>query len=401
MRICLVSQEYPPDTASGGLGSQTHLKAAGLAALGHDVVVIARSRDHTRYTVDAGPVRVLRIPGFFGRLSMYSPAVEWLSYSAEVAVAIEEVNQQSPLDILDFAEWGGEGYVHLLNRTEWNYIPTVVQLHGPLVMFAHQCGWPEIDSHFYRVGTTMEATSLQLADAVYTSGSSSRDWCARHYGIQPENVPLIHTGVDTRHFFPRPIPKDRAPSIVFVGKIVGNKGIRKLAEAAIRLAGSFPGLTVRVLGDGDPALIGELRTMVAEAGFPDLLDIVGYVPNRCLPEHLSRADVFALPSSFEGGPGFAYLEAMACGLPVIGCSGTGVADVVVPGETGLLVPPDDVDALASALRYLLSCPEDGAAMGERARQFVLREADSSVCLRRLESFYETVVSQCESKRITV
>ena len=90
-----------------------------------------------------------------------------------------------------------------------------------------------------------------------------------------------------------------------------------------------------------------------------------------LPEHLSRAHVFAAPSLYEGGPGFVYLEAMACGLPVIACAGSGAAEVVFPGENGLLVPPGDVDALADALRQLLGDAIGRAEMGERARRYVL------------------------------
>ena len=97
---------------------------------------------------------------------------------------------------MDFPEYGAEGYVHLLNQTEWNHIPTVIHLHGPLVMLAHTIGWPDLDSEFYRVGTEMEHTCLRLADAVFTSSRTSAEWCARQYGLDVAHVPVIHTGVD-------------------------------------------------------------------------------------------------------------------------------------------------------------------------------------------------------------
>ena len=73
-------------------------------------------------------------------------------------------------------EYGGEGYLHLLNRADWNRIPTVVQLHGPLAMMAETIGWPERDSDLYRVGREMEGSTLRMADAVYSSSRCSARW---------------------------------------------------------------------------------------------------------------------------------------------------------------------------------------------------------------------------------
>jgi glycosyltransferase involved in cell wall biosynthesis len=391
MRIALVSQEYPPETAKGGIGTQTFLKAHGLAALGHQIHVISRSANGQRLERMDGDVSVVRIPGFDARMEVHTESADWLSYSAEVAAAVAALHAKAPLDIIDFPEWGAEGYVHLLNRTEWNRIPTVIHLHGPLVMFAHTMGWPEMDSEFYRTGTAMESACLRLADALFSSSHCSADWCAKHYGLNRERIPVLHTGVDTRLFSPRAVPKAARPTIVFAGKLARNKGVHLLVEAACELAREFPHLHLRLLGRGEANIITELKARAESTGFPDLLDVPGFVERAELPEQFSRAHVFAAPSQYEGGPGFVYLEAMACGLPVIACEGSGVADVVRHGETGLLVPPQNVEALTMALRALLGDSFKRQQMAEHARAFVLAEADSRACIKRLESFYSTVV----------
>jgi glycosyltransferase involved in cell wall biosynthesis len=397
MRIALVSQEYPPETAKGGIGSQTFVKAHGLAALGHDVIVISQSTDGERRERCERDVRVIRIPGYYHRMDLHTEVAEWITYSSEVAAAIADIHARSPLDIVDFPEWGGEGYVHLLNRTERNHIPTVIQLHGPLVMFAHTLGWPAVDSEFYRVGTTIEGTCLRLADAVFSSSACSADWCARHYGLDRSRIPLLHTGVDTGLFRPRAVAKSRRPTVIFVGKIARNKGVGILLDACCSLAHEIPDLQVRMLGRGEPGPIDELRARSSSNGSAGLLDLAGFVARDELPDHLSRAHVFAAPSVYEGGPGFVYLEAMACGLPVIACEGSGAAEVVRPGENGLLVPPGDVASLIAALRRLLLNSEEREAMGANARNFVLESADSKQSLNRLESFYQTVVAGAECR----
>jgi glycosyltransferase involved in cell wall biosynthesis len=387
VRIVLVSREYPPETAHGGIGTQTYLKAHGLARRGHAVRVVTQSIDADRRDYKDGDVDIVRIPGYEAHLPLYNEAAEWLTYSVLVATELAAQMEREPIDVIDFPEWGGEGYVHLLNRTQWNRVPAVVQIHGPLVMFANTVSWPDRSSQFYKTGTVMEGTSLQLADAVYSSSSCSADWCARHYGLNREAIPTIHTGVDTRSFSPSVQTSGAGPTIIFAGRVTGDKGVGTLVRAAVRLVAEFPDLRLQVCGRGSADFVEELRSYAAQEGAPDLVQFLGFIAREKLPSLLSAAHVFAGPSIHEPGPGLVYLEAMACGLPVIACEGAGAAEVVLDGENGLLVPPNNEDRLADALRRLLADEDYRAAMGKRARQYVVSEADSETCVSRIEAFY--------------
>ena len=390
MRIALVSQEYPPETAQGGIGTQTYQKAHGLAALGHEVHVITHSTDENKHTYDDGPVHVTRIPSFDKKLDIHTDQVRWLTYSVGVAEAVSELHSRLPLDLIDFPEWGGEGYIYLLNRAEWNYVPTVVHIHGPMVMMANTIGWPEKNSEFYRIGTEMEGTCLRLADAVFSSSICSAEWCSKHYSLSRDKIPIIHTGIDTEIFYPLDISKEEKPTIICVGRIERNKGMDLLLNAACELAHDFPDLQLRILGIGNQSFINELRAKSKACNLPHLLDLPGYVSREDLPSQICRAHVFAAPSLYEGGPGLVYLEAMACGIPVIACEGSGAAEVVVDEENGLLVPPGNLEALSNALRRLLSNPEERETLGEQARSYVCENADSKKCLRKIEAFYNAV-----------
>jgi glycosyltransferase involved in cell wall biosynthesis len=393
MRIAIVSQEYPPETAHGGIGTQAYLKAHGLAARGHEVHVVSHSTDGRGRVYDDGPVRVLRILGYDDRLPVNTEAARWVTYSAEVAAAVSELHDRSPLDLVDFPEWACEGYVHLLNQAEWRHIPTVVQLHGPLVMFAAMLGWPEWESEFYRAGTAMEGACLRLADAVYSSSRCSAQWVADAYGLELDGIPVIHSGVDTKLFRPTGSTPDDRPTIVFAGKIARSKGVDVLFDACLLLAARLPDLRLSLAGRGDERLIDEMQSRAESAGLDRLLDVRGFVAREELPDLFSRSHVFAAPSLYEGGPGFVYLEAMSCGLPVIGCEGSGASEAIRHGETGYLVPPGDVEALENALLRLL---EDGAqrtAMGAQARRYVETEASADVCVGRIEEFFQTVAGR--------
>jgi glycosyltransferase involved in cell wall biosynthesis len=386
----LVSQAYPPETARGGIGSQTYLKAHGLSGLGHDVFVISHSPDRDRHENKDEDVSVVRIPGFDGAMPVQQEAVRWLTYSTLVAAEVWRLDQRVDLDIVDFPEWAGEGYVHLLNRTPWHTIPTVVQIHGPLVMLAHTIGWPSLDSDLFRVGTEMERACLTLADLTISSSRCSADWCRQEYGLN-RPIPIIHTGVDTELFRPAASAKDDDPTIVFAGKIDPTKGVLTLVEAACRLAPDFPGLTVRLIGPSEDKFAAEVLAVAHRSACSDLVDILGFVPREQLPSEICRGHVFAAPSLYEGGPSLVCLEAMACGLPVIASEGSGAEEIIDSGTTGLLVRPDDLEALTLALHRVLSDPTGAADMGKRARSYVVAEADSRACIHKFESEYRMVL----------
>ncbi len=390
MRIALVAQEFPPETAKGGIGSQTWIKAHGLAALGHDIHVISRAVNGPRRDYLDGKVRVTRVPGVVNPAAIHTEVADWISYSTAVAGVVAELNAAKPFDLVEFPEWACEGWFHLVNRTEWNHIRTAIHLHGPLVMFAHTMGWPALDSEFCRTGTAMEGACVRLADAVFSSSRCSAEWCAKHYGLDAKQIPVWHSGVDVELFAPRNVAKSGRSTIAFAGKLARNKGVHLLVEAACRLAKEFPALHLRLIGKGEEKVVAELEALAA--GRPGLLEFAGFIDRSALPEELSKADIFAAPSEYEGGPGFVYLEAMACGLPVIACAGSGASEVIRGGETGLLVPPRNVDALTDALRGLLSDSKRREDMGRRARAYAVAEADSRQCVKKLETLYASIIS---------
>ena len=395
MKIALVSQEYPPETARGGIGSQTYTKAKGLSSFGHQVFVISQSPDGGRHEIMDGHVCIIRVPEMENYFEEMTDIVYWLTRSVVVAAEIEKLNKRVGLDLIDFPEWAAEGYTYLLNRTRQERVPVVIQLHGPLVMFGNALGWPEMNSEFYRAGIHMEAMSIQMADAIYSSSECSASWIRNYYSPKKQEIPVIHLGVDTKNFAPQSVCKNGFPTIVFVGKIVRNKGVEELVEATALLAKRFPDIKLRLIGKGDKNWIRYLQDKAKKLGAPNLLDLPGFFSKEDLPVELSKAHVFAAPSWYEGGPGFVYLEAMSCGLPVIGCSGSGVEEIVTHGKNGLLVPPKDVKALQQALSNMLNDESNLQKMGANARSYVLNEADSESCLRKLEMFYYSNVKQAE------
>ena len=263
---------------------------------------------------------------------------------------LSRLMETTGFDLINFPEYGAEGFAFLLNRTVWNRVPVVIQLHGPLSMFVARVGWPPAGSEQARVGIFMEETSIRLADALMASSANIADFTAEAHGVPREAIDVVHCGVDTDVFRPdeQPGREGARPTVLFAGNMAPNKGVNTVFEAGLRLRAKYPDLRLQFLGKGDPELIERLRSRARAAGAVANLELLGYVADRDrLPALYRGADVFCSPARHEVGVANVYVEAMACGCPVVASTTGGAPEGVEHGRSGLLVPPNDVDATAA------------------------------------------------------
>ncbi|WP_166663420.1 glycosyltransferase family 4 protein [Streptomyces sp. NBC_00582] len=180
----------------------------------------------------------------------------------------------------------------------------------------------------------------------------------------------ISPGVDTDRFTPGEPPSRRRPTVVYVGRMDRSsawKGTDVLVRAFALLAAEHPTARLRLVGDGDA--VPGLRALAAELGVEDRLETPGALSGAALTDAVRTAAVLALPSLTEAESfGMALVEAMACGTPVVGSAVGGIPYVVDDGENGLLVPPGDPVALATACAGLLSDGVLADRMGAAGRR---------------------------------
>jgi glycosyltransferase involved in cell wall biosynthesis len=269
--------------------------------------------------------------------------------------------------------------------------------------------------HFRSLPSRMAAATARLlgaGTAVTDHGLPGRTWGGlvhrlfdRHLavsrfsadllGAPPERTEVIYGGADPRRFAPGPAG-DRH-RVLFVGSLTPHKGVDRLlaalpAGAALRVAGS---------AGHDPR--------PPERDYPELLrrlaegrdvTFLGPVPDAALPELYRRAVVLALPSvdrTCYGRPvpvsellGLVALEAMASGTPVVASRIGGLAEVVVDGETGFLVPAGDTDALGDRLARLLGDRRLAARLGANARDLVTERFTWEACAERCLAAYRSL-----------
>jgi glycosyltransferase involved in cell wall biosynthesis len=223
-----------------------------------------------------------------------------------------------------------------------------------------------------------------------------RDSILEQVGPIQKRITTIANGVDVQRFEG---PGDKAglarslgldASSLFIaaaGRLTEQKGHRYLVEAATPVVRAYPNAHFLLMGEGE--LRPELERRIQEAGLVDHVHLLGV--REDLPFLLASADLFALPSLWEGFS-IALLEAMAAGKPVVATAVSGSDEAMIPGETGWVVPPRDGKALADAMLEALSDPPGARAMGLRAREKVAKDFSAQKQAREYLALYRSVLS---------
>jgi glycogen synthase len=266
----------------------------------------------------------------------------------------------------------------------------------------------------YRASSWVERTAYQNADGVIAVSEAMREDVHTLYGVPRQRIRVIHNGIDLDQYRPTPGPAVLArygidpvkPYVLFVGRITRQKGIIHLVHAVPSIQ---PGTQVVLCaGAPDTEEIGREMAEAVEAArrgtANPVLWLAQMLPKEDLIPLYSQAALFVCPSVYEPF-GIINLEAMACGVPVVASAVGGIKEVVVSGETGLLVPlgprgPTDFEPrdperfardLAAAIDRLLSDPEGRARMGANARKRVERHFSWPSIARQTLDFYQALV----------
>lgn len=273
------------------------------------------------------------------------------------------------------------GHANLVSRTAKRLdLPIVITAHGFDVTTIASNAGPRAGLVTERLRNTMARASLVIAVSEFIRSKVIQ------LGCDPAKVVVHHIGI--------PIPKPPAPSIVkiwdvaFVGRFVEKKGVLDLIAALARLNSE---IRPRCVFIGEGPLLGPAKEAVERMQID--ATFLGAQPPAVVQKTLRAARVFAAPSrtaengDSEGLP-IAILEAAAARLPVASTYHSGIPEAVLDGETGLLSPEGDVDALAMNLRHLLRSPTLRLQLGSAGRHRTEQEFDIVKQTAVLEELYD-------------
>lgn len=346
-RVLIINSEYPP--VGGGAGTASAHLARTLTAQGHQVTVLTTRFRDLSIDRDEDRVRVLRrVP--YRHSADRSNAFEQLLFMGLACLSVLRL----PRPDFTIAYFGIPSGPAAWLLKALRGVPYIVSLRGGDVP-----GFRPYDfKTFHRLGAPIIRFVWRHAAAVV---ANSRGLRALAVAFEPSRaVAIIPNGVDA-HADPARDRDWQSPEMIFTGRVVYQKGLDLLFKALADLKHLDWRLTV--VGDGPRT--ADLQRMATEFGYIERVRFPGWLSRAEVAEHLRRANLFVYPSRDEGMPN-AVLEAMASGLPVIATRIAGNEELVLEGETGLLVPPEDVAALRAALAELIPDAARRRAMGAAA-----------------------------------
>lgn len=248
--------------------------------------------------------------------------------------------------------------------------------------------------------TLLDRWTAPWADLIISNSEAGRRRLLVRERLPAEKVITIHNGLDLSKYrldgAARSVADSlgidpTAPIVGMIANLLPSKGYDLFLRAASEVLTQVGHARFLVVGEG--RLRTQLMGLASECGLEDKVLFLGY--RRDIPELLSAMDVFVLSSRWEGLP-VAVLEAMAMAKPVVATDVGGVSELVVDGETGILVPPGSSHELARGIVTLLRDPERARRMGERGRERVESEFRVDAMCRTTEQVYWSSIAEAEA-----
>jgi len=380
LRILFCNFEYPP--LGGGGGVICALLAEELASR-HDVMVLtSQGPGSPPESVEAG-VRVVRVPVPFRREQVAASMVSMLGYVLKGKAAGDRLFKGPPIDVLNTHFVLPTGPVGAALARAYG-IPNVLSVHGGDLYDPSK--WTSPHRHLL-----LRAWIRRLArgaDAIVGQSANTIENLHRYYdsGAAATRIPLgIHRPPDGVRDRSRFGLKDGDIALVTVGRLVARKAVHQIFAA---LAG-LRDLPVRLLVVGTGPLAEPLRLAAAQAGVSHRVRFLGKVSEEEKFAALRASDFFVSTSQHEGF-GLVYLEAMACGLPVICYDYGGQTDFLKDGLNGRLVALNDVSRFTEACREIAAVPDRRRVIAARNVEEV-REYFIDRCATRYEEVFEDVI----------
>ena len=354
MKILIINSEYPP--IGGGAGNASANIAARFAHMGHETTVITSRFGKLPHLERHRNLTLYRIPSLRRKQDRSGPFEQLVFLLSASLWIFGMVPRFKPNATLAFFGVPSGAIAWLLKKVFG--VPYIVSLRGGDVP-----GFRPYDfQRYHKILTPFLRLIWKNASAVVANSNGLRQLASVFDASF--DIPIIPNGVDLQEYATE-VRAWSPPRLLSVGRLVHQKGL----DLAMQALACLKDLEWEWCIAGDGPQINALRSLANELGIRDRITFPGWRSHAELVECYKGSNLFLFPSRHEGMPNV-VLEAMSSGLPIIASRIAGNEELVVDGETGILFPSEDVEALYVALRKLLTDASQRQKMGIASRRRV-------------------------------
>ncbi|WP_321211766.1 glycosyltransferase family 4 protein [Methanothermobacter sp. DP] len=375
MRILIVSDFFVPHYNGGGERRYFEI-ARRLVSRGHEVDVVSMRIHGVPDHEEIEGIQVYHVGPKIRKPPLRKP-LDFMRFMLAVFLWI----WRNDYDIIDAQTYSP--LLPSLLAARLRGIPMVATIHD--VSSSHGDQWLQSSG----LASVLERILMRLPyDGVVTVSRSTASALMELYGRSPEGIHIIPNGVDLELI--DSTPPANGDYIIFVGRLAPHKHVDHLIEVFRSLSSEFPGLKLKIIGDGVERT--RLKGMVDEYGISTRVSFHHNLSYREVISMIKGARVLVLPSTREGF-GMVLAEANACSVPVVAYRSGGVVEVINDGENGFLVEPCDRDSLKEKINIILSNSELRNNMGYKGRKIVEEKFVWDKIVSTLENTYRVILCQ--------
>jgi glycosyltransferase involved in cell wall biosynthesis len=277
-------------------------------------------------------------------------------------------------------------HLHSMSYTGVNAILAAVLARVPVIIETHHQGAISQPSTITeKIVLFLKRRFITKFIALYKAQAESLE----SIGVPLDRVVIVPSGIDVPKFDLDKVTVVSEQPIFRLGmvtRMAEGKGHKELLFAVAELVKQYPQLRVTMVGDGP--LRSDVEKQIRELGLGKVIELTGWVPNNHVPLLLRNTHAIVLPSYFWGEAfPVALMEGMAMGLPAIGTRWAGIPDLIIDGETGLLIEPGNVFDLVRAIEQLICNPALTMAMGRQAKERVHQLFDARILGQTMSTLY--------------
>jgi len=244
----------------------------------------------------------------------------------------------------------------------------------------------------YKLFHSLFKRTIKKADSIICVNQRARDYYSRY--VEEKKIQVIPVGIDVHRFIPkRRRKKGSQINLLAVGYFMIRKGFTVLLKTISNLTNKYPDVRLRIVGRGYQE--EELKRLVQELGLKGQVEFCGFVPHTQIEHYYQESDIFCNPTMDEPF-GQVNLEAMACGLPIVGTK-VGALTEIVTSDVGILVEKNNPGEMAQAIEHLIKNKGKRLQMGENARRRIKRFYSWDHIADQYLKLYEEVLAEWKER----